>query len=113
MNRWSLRFNKKKSRRGAIQIDPTPRNTDDLLLDSVLHKVLFFFTSRRGHTILQGDWSSDVCSSDLLEPLLCPRVCGLPVDAARAKTEGDVVENAEIGRGRVGKECRSRWSPYH
>ena len=20
---------------------------------------------------------------------------------------------AEIGRGRVGKECRSRWSPYH
>ena len=19
----------------------------------------------------------------------------------------------EIGRGRVGKECRSRWSPYH
>src|SRR5688500_19542638 len=27
--------------------------------------VLFFFSSRRRHTILQGDWSSDVCSSDL------------------------------------------------
>src|SRR5256885_8736098 len=26
----------------------------------------FFFSSRRRHTILQGDWSSDVCSSDLL-----------------------------------------------
>src|SRR2546426_6996184 len=25
----------------------------------------FFFTSRRRHTRLQGDWSSDVCSSDL------------------------------------------------
>src|SRR5256885_9702355 len=25
----------------------------------------FFFSSRRRHTILQGDWSSDVCSSDL------------------------------------------------
>src|SRR5256885_12357108 len=27
--------------------------------------VVFFFSSRRRHTILQGDWSSDVCSSDL------------------------------------------------
>src|SRR5256885_16658430 len=26
----------------------------------------FFFSSRRRHTRLQGDWSSDVCSSDLL-----------------------------------------------
>src|SRR5256885_11005656 len=30
------------------------------------HIVLFFFSSRRRHTRLQGDWSSDVCSSDLL-----------------------------------------------
>src|SRR5256885_420172 len=26
--------------------------------------VRFFFSSRRRHTRLQGDWSSDVCSSD-------------------------------------------------
>src|SRR6266566_4605957 len=26
----------------------------------------FFFSSRRRHTRLQGDWSSDVCSSDLM-----------------------------------------------
>src|SRR5256885_16576216 len=25
----------------------------------------FFFSSRRRHTRLQGDWNSDVCSSDL------------------------------------------------
>src|SRR5256885_836560 len=25
---------------------------------------IFFFSSRRRHTRLQGDWSSDVCSSD-------------------------------------------------
>src|SRR5256885_6210780 len=31
----------------------------------------FFFSSRRRHTRLQGDWSSDVCSSDL-------RLCLLP-----------------------------------
>src|SRR2546426_9743126 len=28
--------------------------------------VSFFFSSRRRHTRLQGDWSSDVCSSDLI-----------------------------------------------
>src|SRR5215467_13696667 len=27
--------------------------------------IFFFFSSRRRHTRLQGDWSSDVCSSDL------------------------------------------------
>src|SRR2546426_9093179 len=35
----------------------------------MLHRSLsfffFFFPSRRRHTRLQGDWSSDVCSSDL------------------------------------------------
>src|SRR6266850_6050837 len=30
----------------------------------------FFFSSRRRHTRLQGDWSSDVCSSDLEGGLL-------------------------------------------
>src|SRR6266446_10985013 len=29
------------------------------------NRVIFFFSSRRRHTRLQGDWSSDVCSSDL------------------------------------------------
>src|SRR5256885_11089972 len=32
----------------------------------IISVVLFFFSSRRRHTRLQGDWSSDVCSSDLL-----------------------------------------------
>src|SRR5256885_7001643 len=31
----------------------------------VLTWCFFFFSSRRRHTRLQGDWSSDVCSSDL------------------------------------------------
>src|SRR2546426_8509494 len=37
----------------------------------------FFFSSRRRHTRLQGDWSSDVCSSDLT-------VTALLVDLARS-----------------------------
>src|SRR5256885_8528122 len=32
---------------------------------------LFFFSSRRRHTRLQGDWSSDVCSSDLVAAERC------------------------------------------
>src|SRR5688500_10161145 len=32
----------------------------------------FFFSSRSRHTILQGDWSSDVCSSDLPEEATLP-----------------------------------------
>src|SRR5256885_4778593 len=32
---------------------------------AVICFVFFFFSSRRRHTRLQGDWSSDVCSSDL------------------------------------------------
>src|ERR1022692_5261700 len=31
----------------------------------VSYLFFFFFSSRRRHTRLQGDWSSDVCSSDL------------------------------------------------
>src|ERR1022692_3678716 len=31
----------------------------------VVFVLFFFFSSRRRHTRLQGDWSSDVCSSDL------------------------------------------------
>src|SRR5256885_2445318 len=34
-------------------------------LTSQSRVLLFFFSSRRRHTRLQGDWSSDVCSSDL------------------------------------------------
>src|SRR5256885_13087139 len=35
----------------------------------MLISLFFFFSSRRRHTRLQGDWSSDVCSSDLPCPV--------------------------------------------
>src|SRR6478735_11459587 len=38
----------------------------------------FFFSSRRRHTRLQGDWSSDVCSSDLE----AARTARLPIPTA-------------------------------
>src|ERR1017187_10643528 len=35
-----------------------------------LFQELLFFSSRRRHTRYIGDWSSDVCSSDLWTPLM-------------------------------------------
>src|ERR1022692_5056415 len=41
--------------------------------------LFFVFSSRRRHTRLQGDWSSDVCSSDLIVPVeRTPGVLRLP-----------------------------------
>src|SRR5256885_10752314 len=42
----------------------------------------FFFSSRRRHTRLQGDWSSDVCSSDL-EVLIEARIVEAATSFAR------------------------------
>src|SRR2546429_1256089 len=98
--------------------------------------LLFFFSSRRRHTRCSRDWSSDVCSSDLkllptparfweatvqcrrnrkqcgvttCQPTACPHNCpqNLPPDALSVKS----MQRSE--ERRVGKECRSRWSPYH
>src|SRR2546430_12624026 len=84
---------------------------------------LFFFSSRRRHTRFDCDWSSDVCSSDLdrLEArhAWLERASLLMLGdhvtlggEADAETELDVSE-ARSEERRVGKEGRSRWSPYH
>src|SRR6202795_5309272 len=75
--------------------------------------IFIFFSSRRRHTICCSDWSSDVCSSDLRE-----REAGV---GRRGRGVGERFLRGHIVRGgrsrseerRVGKECRSRWSPYH
>src|ERR1022692_3794976 len=43
----------------------------DLALCVNLIILCFFFSSRSRHTRLQGDWSSDVCSSDLAAMISC------------------------------------------
>src|SRR2546426_3127928 len=52
----------------------------------------FFFSSRRRHTRLQGDWSSDVCSSDLREIALIATGEHKADMVARA-VEGDVSQD--------------------
>src|SRR3712207_7801513 len=91
----------------------------------------FFFSSRRRHTRYWRDWSSDVCSSDLtvrqLEELFADAEAALwaveffksrqtetvmrTVRELTRRAEPDARERSE--ERRVGKECRSRWSPYH
>src|SRR5215204_2723988 len=70
----------------------------------------FFFSSRRRHTRSLCDWSSDVCSSDLRE---LRRAFHIQEDVLRLDVAVQHAVIVEIGRRRVGKECRSRWSPYH
>src|SRR5256885_6181416 len=93
----------------------------------------FFFSSRRRHTRLQGDWSSDVCSSDLTRntvwipelqrhPNGASRIVAIEILSAEPKTAAEHMSRlidepvSSANRSeerRVGKECRSRWSPYH
>src|SRR6266487_6992120 len=75
--------------------------------------IFFFFSSRRRHTRLTGDWSSDVCSSDLS----CCRLSATG-PSRRAACRGSrchANSSAELRseERRVGKECRYRWSAYH
>src|SRR5690606_39638433 len=41
----------------------------------------FFFASRGRHTRFSRDWSSDVCSSDLLQPVTAAELPGLEAQA--------------------------------
>src|SRR2546426_8548040 len=55
--------------------------------------MFFFFSSRRRHTRLQGDWSSDVCSSDLRAQVDALHGRGVDVDLverARRREVGQV-----------------------
>src|SRR2546427_1330088 len=79
----------------------------------------FFFSSRRRHTRFDCDWSSDVCSSDLATNGGTADVMMVMVrtdrpDARRgAKGISTFIVPTRSEERRVGKECRSRWSPYH
>src|SRR5690349_23826215 len=93
----------------------------------------FFFSSRRRHTRSLRDWSSDVCSSDLV-PKIVPReartalglkgsvrgsarmTASTPAPSALRSTAPrfpgfSTASRTRSEERRVGKECRSRWSP--
>src|SRR5256885_14810307 len=97
---------------------------------------MFLFSSRRRHTRLQGDWSSDVCSSDLV--LIIVPLIGWAISKLISLTGRFTSRRAafwtkqgtsllvavivvllvisiwfRLEERRVGKEGRSRWLPDH
>src|SRR3712207_8568756 len=97
--------------------------------------MFFFFSSRRRHTRYWRDWSSDVCSSDLFASIArnmnfrdatfggSINLEGAAVAQALQLVGARITQHANLYQARmthlrseerrVGKECRSRWSPYH
>src|SRR5438105_5865742 len=107
---------------------------------SIGFEFFFFFSSRRRHTRSTRDWSSDVCSSDLAATawlgslyyiLTATQLRAAEVGIRDASVAGILILamlnllRLSLGRQqtwrailgqrseerRVGKECRSRWSP--
>src|SRR5260221_124682 len=82
--------------------------------------VMFLFSSRRRHTISLCDWSSDVCSSDLnyfVGESLNGGIAKQTTDRYNINSLVTALAKVDFDKRseerRVGKECRSRWSPYH
>src|SRR5438445_10468079 len=88
---------------------------------AVLGFRFFFFSSRRRHTRYWRDWSSDVCSSDLMSRFALPTQLFFlfqRIGQLRELAQMDLFTRLTVcdfrsEERRVGKECRSRWSPYH
>src|SRR3546814_5312608 len=103
----------------------------------IFYLLLFFFKQKTAYELRISDWSSDVCSSDLVAPLRRistirgarsfrvarpaaahfleqNRICLLAGTNSPPHSAHGRIRSEER---RVGKECvstcRSRWSPYH
>src|SRR3546814_1821857 len=95
--------------------------------------LFFFFKQKTAYEMRISDWSSDVCSSDLVQQktlnlqqanaaleLLYQSSRSLATRQANAEGLDELISRFQQRRSeerRVGKECvstcRSRWSPYH
>src|SRR5207248_5506778 len=85
----------------------------------VFELFFFLFSSRRRHTRSYGDWSSDVCSSDLMNSILTV-ISGLEFMAVSLRfavpkpfvAAGPCVHPVKVRseERRVGKECKWRRS---
>src|SRR5690348_18403771 len=72
----------------------------------------FFFSSRRRHTRWTGDWSSDVCSSDLTHRYAAVIDRKLLTRRTLWHWRG-IARFVRSEERRVGEECRARRGPVH
>src|SRR3546814_3278692 len=100
-----------------------------LVLCDMFLLCFFFFKQKTAYEMRISDWSSDVCSSDLLKRRWASSKKKISFGLSRSPTSGKLVNscdsklnkkvenNKRSEERRVGKECvstcRSRWSPYH
>src|SRR3546814_2580251 len=82
--------------------------------------LFFFFKQKTAYELRISDWSSDVCSSDLVDRIQVDHFGRLRTGAVCVVGQDRLFGREGVGRSeerRVGKECvstcRSRWSPYH
>src|SRR3546814_9114476 len=111
-------------------------DSDWLVFVDVLGDGFFFFKQKTAYESRISDWSSDVCSSDLLDPMVKRETLELVRAYYKIGEPGvrkrlfEMTKALAVASGgktskpddrseerRVGKECvstcRSRWSPYH
>src|SRR5690625_5941292 len=78
------------------------------------NSTFFFFSSRRRHTRWPRDWSSDVCSSDLIGP--ADSIETLTEGASSRRNQLLVDLGAELGLGAIDEigraSCRERGQMY-
>src|SRR6059036_2266018 len=78
---------------------------------------VFFFKQKTAYELTYGDWSSDVCSSDLRLRPGCDGLRGRPLRRRGPRRPATTARRRRSEERRVGKECRrlciSRWSPLH
>src|SRR3546814_7555558 len=76
----------------------------------------FFFKQKTAYEMRISDWSSDVCSSDLLThrstDVFYLAFKGIITRALCFKGSSKRSEERRVGKECV-STCRSRWSPYH
>src|SRR5207248_8980543 len=71
--------------------------------------VFFFFSSRRRHTRSYGDWSSDVCSSDLCEIAVPPGM--LTVEARKGPEYWPLRATVDLPAGKLAlRFAVERWT---
>src|SRR5258708_24088069 len=99
----------------SIKVTTPVQNISMTAVSRSTAKLIFFFQAEDG---IRDDLVTGVqtCALPIFVPPWPPPVCCCGNHCEQKEAPRDYFPNAREGRSeerRVGKECRSRWSPYH